>query len=48
MEGMSICYENTHLLKLFVVGITIVSEPGVVPPLFSVREAYSDDESPVK
>lgn len=34
-----------YLLKLFVAGMTIASEPGVVPPLFSALDAYSEDES---
>lgn len=39
---------KTHLLKLFVTGITIGSDPGVVPSLFPVREPYSGEESSPK
>lgn len=38
---------KTHLLNLFSVGMTIGSEPGVVPSLFPVRLVYSGEESPV-
>lgn len=38
---------KTHLLNLFSVGMTIGSEPGVVPSLFPVRLVYSGEESPL-